>query len=158
MEKTYTYDVQIVWTGNKGEGTKDYKSYDRSHTIKCHNKIEIFGSSDPAFLGDPKKWNPEEMLLASISSCHMLWYLHLCASNKITVHEYTDEASAIMETESNGKGKFTYALLKPRVVIQERDKEKLAKELHILAHDYCFIANSLNFKIELQPEILFPNA
>src|SRR5438045_488065 len=93
--KRHNYEIQIDWTGNNGEGTKSYKSYRRDHTIASmvQGKPLIPGSSDPNFRGDATRYNPEELLVASLSSCHMLWYLHLCATNDVTVVEYQDAAS-----------------------------------------------------------------
>ena len=92
----HKYSAKIKWTGNTGKGTLDYKSYERSHTIIIKNKTHIVGSSDVVFRGDKTKHNPEELFIASISSCHMLWYLHLCAINNIIVIGYSDEVHGIM--------------------------------------------------------------
>lgn len=101
------YKATITWTGNKGEGTSHYTKYERNHTIEIENKSIIEGSSDPAFRGDPTKHNPEEMLLASLSACHMLWYLHLCAEDGVVVESYIDKATATMEETADGGGHFT---------------------------------------------------
>ena len=114
--KQHNYVATITWTGNRGSGTDHYKNYERSHRISIDGKAEIEGSSDPAFLGDPSKHNPEELLLASLSSCHMLWYLHFCSVNKIIVEEYVDNATAIMLEEESGKGRFKEATLNPSVL------------------------------------------
>ena len=91
--KTHNYQTTITWTGNLGQGTTNYKDYKRNHTITNPNKSQtILASADPTFLGDDTRYNPEELLLSSISSCHMLWYLHLCATNNIIVTDYTDHA------------------------------------------------------------------
>lgn len=155
--KQHNYNTTIEWTGNTGNGTENYKSYQRSYTIAIENKAIINGSSDPAFLGDKTKHNPEEFLLASISSCHMLWYLHLCAYEKIIVTSYIDSATAIMQEYENGSGKFTEVMLNPAVTITEQSKVELAKRLHQKANSMCFIANSLNFKINHNPTILIQN-
>jgi len=81
MSKMLNYEISLTWTGNKGQGTSDYTIYERSYSLGGKGKPLIAGSSDPKFRGDETKWNPEEMLLASIASCHMLWYLHFCADN-----------------------------------------------------------------------------
>ena len=91
--KEHNYKLSIRWTGNKGEGTKNYTAYERSHVIQVENKPDISGSSDPAFRGDSTRYNPEELLVASLSSCHMLWYLHLCAEAKVIVIDYVDHAT-----------------------------------------------------------------
>ncbi|MEO6405357.1 MAG: OsmC family protein [Ferruginibacter sp.] len=152
MNRQHFYAIQNTWTGNTGEGTKSYTSYERSHILSADGKNEIVASSDSSFRGDAKKYNPEELFLCSISSCHMLWYLHLCADNGITVMSYHDEATGIMEENMNG-GKFVQAVLKPHVKIREADKSDLATRLHEEANRKCYIANSCNFPIIHEPSI-----
>jgi organic hydroperoxide reductase OsmC/OhrA len=108
-------------------------------------------SADPSFRGDATKHNPEELFLASLSSCHMLWYLHLCSAHNITVTKYLDKAEGLMEEEKSGKGRFKSVILKPEVCIQEADKIELAQKLHDEANAYCFISNSCNFEIKHEP-------
>lgn len=151
--KSHLYQSLIKWTGNKGKGTKSYTSYERSYDIIIENKPTLKGSSDLAFRGNANLHNPEELFLASISSCHMLWYLHFCSVNKITVIDYQDKATAKMEETAEGKGHFTEATLNPEVVILEKDKIELADSLHQKANEFCFIANSCNFPILHQPII-----
>lgn len=154
MSKTHLYENQLEWTGNKGVGTKTYKSYDRNYTLTSSGKSQtIKGSADPTFLGDATKYNPEELLVASISSCHMLWYLHLCAQNNITVTHYTDEAKGEMEENKSGSGKFKKVTLFPIITIQETESIELAESLHEKAHEMCFIANSCNFPIHCSSTI-----
>lgn len=155
--KNHRYTSTIEWTGNHGESTKNYRSYERSYTISVDGKADIYGSSDPAFLGNPRLHNPEDLLLASVSSCHLLWYLHFCSVNKILVLEYKDFAEGTMTEEANGSGKFTKIILKPKIVVAEKSMIEKAIELHEKANEYCFIANSLNFTIQHQPEITFKN-
>ena len=150
MGKEHHYHTTIVWTGNKGTGTADYRSYERSHRIAVQGKPSIEASSDPAFRGDAGKYNPEDLFLASISSCHMLWYLHLCADNGIVVIDYKDEASGLMEESADG-GRFTSVTLHPVVTITDASKIDKANELHELANKYCFIANSLNLPVKHEP-------
>lgn len=120
--KNHHYQVNIKWTGNQGNGTQSYKSYSRNHTINIVGKYNnIQASSDPSFLGDKTKYNPEDLFLSSISACHMLWYLHLCAVNKIVVTEYNDNATGIMEQLKNGSGKFKEVTLNPTVKITNSD-------------------------------------
>lgn len=147
MEKNHIYTLQLDWTGNRGLGTKNYKAFERSYSIQIENKPTILGSSDPAFLGDPTKLNPEELFLASISSCHMLWYLHLCAVNGVTITDYKDLPIGRMLEKKDGSGMFTDVILKISITILEIEKVELAKSLHEQANQYCFIANSLNFKV-----------
>ena len=152
--KIHTYKTQIAWTGNKGFGTSGYNKYDRSYTISVKGKPAIIGSADPAFLGDISRHNPEELLLASISSCHMLWYLHLCSSSGITVVSYEDNAVGSMDEDPDGSGRFTSVILTPTIVIEESDKKDLAINLHSQANKMCFIANSLNFKVLHRPNVI----
>jgi organic hydroperoxide reductase OsmC/OhrA len=145
--KAHHYSLIVNWTGNKGEGTNGYKSYERSHEIIIEGKEIIKGSSDPSFLGDRTKHNPEELLLASISSCHMLWYLHLCSDAGIVVTNYIDNAKGIMEETTNDGGKFTSVTLYPTITLKNIEQQEQANALHIKANELCFIANSLNFKV-----------
>src|SRR5437868_2704219 len=119
MNKQHNYSLTVKWTGNTGTGTSNYKAFERSHSILIDNKTEILGSSDPAFRGDKTKHNPEELLLASVSSCHMLWYLHLCAEAGVIVTDYIDNATGTMMETSNGGGKFTEITLHPMVAIAD---------------------------------------
>ncbi|AYZ10932.1 OsmC family peroxiredoxin [Chryseobacterium arthrosphaerae] len=146
--KNHHYKITTQWTGNKGTGTTGYRDYERSHTISAEHKAVIQGSSDPSFRGDRTKHNPEELFLSSLSSCHMLWYLHFCSEAGIIVTEYTDEATGIMEETTNGSGHFTEAVLHPAVTVTEESMIERAKELHHKANEYCFIANSVNFPVK----------
>lgn len=154
IQKHHNYNIIVEWTGNKGTGTSGYKDYDRGHTILANSKPLIQGSSDPSFLGDPSKYNPEELFLSSISSCHMLWYLHLCSTHNIVVTEYKDRAHGTMEESSSGDGRFTEVTLNPSVKITDSSKLTIAKRLHEKANEMCFIANSCNFQIKHSPTIL----
>lgn len=149
----HTYEVRVAWTGNDGQGTKTYKSYRRDHVIQAAGKPDIPGSSDPTFRGDAARYNPEELLVASLSACHMLWYLHLCAVNHITVVDYQDAASGLMEEAADGSGQFTRVVLRPKVKIFAGDPAK-ARALHHDAHRLCFIARSVSFPVEAEPEII----
>lgn len=151
--KEHTYTINLKWTGNLGEGTKKYTGYSRDHEIQAVGKPLITGSSDPSFRGDPKRYNPEDLFVSTLSSCHMLWYLHLCTINKITVVAYEDNPKGIMSEAENGSGQFKNVTLFPSIVIKESDKVELAKQLHHQAHDFCFIANSVNFEVACKAEI-----
>lgn len=153
MSRTHQYQIALTWTGNLGQGTSAYNSYERAHELKADQKPLIMGSSDPAFRGDPSKYNPEELFLSSICSCHMLWYLHLCSVNGIVVTKYEDRPIGVMSEEQDGSGRFTNVILKPLVVITDSSKKELARELHSRANTMCFIANSCNFKIAHEPII-----
>ena len=151
--KDHHYNVSVTWTGNDGEGTKTYRSYRRDHVISAGGKAEIAGSSDPAFRGDRGRYNPEELLVAALSSCHMLAYLHLCAVNGVVAVDYRDEAQGTMQERRDGSGAFTRVVLRPKVTISAGDREK-ALELHHRAHELCFIANSVNFPVECEAEVI----
>lgn len=156
--KVHQYHVEVKWTGNTGEGTATYRAYDRAHTISAAGKPIIPGSSDPAFRGDPTRYNPEELLVASISTCHMLWYLHLCADANIVVTDYLDYPIGIMAETQAGGGRFTEAILQPIVTITADSNAELAEHLHETAHHFCFIANSINFSVRCEPQIQVENA
>ena len=146
--KNHHYKAQVTWTGNIGNGTKNYKAYNRNHNISINGKShDILASSDSAFLGDASRYNPEELLLTSVSSCHMLWYLHLCATNNINVISYNDMVEGEMEETKSGSGRFTSITLLPNIVISKDSNVEKAHKLHIEANKMCFIANSLNFKV-----------
>ncbi|MEY4661452.1 MAG: hypothetical protein RLZZ42_1404 [Bacteroidota bacterium] len=151
MKNLHHYQLQLTWTGNNGEGTAGYSAYERTHTLSIPGKPDILGSSDPVFRGDASRYNPEELLLAALSSCHMLWYLHLCAENGIVVTAYTDNPSGSMQEADNGSGRFTEVILRPKVTIKDPKKLEKAKALHKSANQYCFIANSVNFAVHHEP-------
>ena len=145
--KSHQYQTKLNWTGNRGEGTADYRSYDRSYSVSIAGKPDLQGSADPAFRGDPSKWNPEELFLASLSACHMLWYLHLCSDEGIHVLSYKDQANGVMEEMKNGSGKFAEVTLHPEVTISDSVNLEKAGQLHKMANEMCFIANSCNFPV-----------
>ncbi len=151
MAKLHHYTAAVRWTGNLGTGTSSYKDYSRNHEISAPGKPVIPGSSDPAFRGDPARYNPEEMLVASLSTCHMLWYLHLCAVNKVVVLDYQDNAVGIMEEAVDGGGRFLEVTLQPLITVSAESDLETAKHLHHEAHEKCFIANSVNFPVRCEP-------
>ncbi len=151
MPTQHTYKLNIQWRGNTGTGTSGYKAYERSHDIYAKGKTEIQCSSDPAFRGDVTKYNPEELLVASIASCHMLWYLHLCAETGVVVVSYTDNAVGIMQETETGNGYFSGITLFPLVTVKDASMIEKANSLHSKANDYCFIANSVKFPVHHQP-------
>ena len=153
MSKQHQYAVSIAWTGNDGSGTQSYRSYRRDHEIAAAGKPPIPGSSDPAFRGDRARYNPEELLVASLSSCHMLWYLHLCSVNGIVVLDYHDEAAGTLQEEDDGAGTFVRVVLKPRVTVAGGSDRGKALALHEEAHHLCFIARSVRFPIEVAAQI-----
>lgn len=152
MTKEHLYHTQLIWTGNTGEGTSSYHTYERSHIITAGQKPVIYGSSDPHFRGDGQKYNPEELLVASLASCHMLWFLHLCAEAGIIVTAYEDEAVGVMQEERDGSGRFTEVVLRPKVGIKDfQGNQARVADLHHAAHQKCFIANSCNFPVRHEP-------
>jgi len=151
MQTQHQYTATIKWTGNKGTGTDHYRNYERSHEIIIENKIAIAGSSDPAFRGDGRKHNPEDLLIASLASCHMLWYLHVCAEAGVIVTNYIDNATGTMTETPNGGGRFTEVILNPIVTVAQDDMITKANELHKKANELCFIANSVNFPVRHNP-------
>ena len=148
MNKHHHYKTTIKWTGNLGPGTYTYKSYERSHTISVAGKQPIQGSSDAAFRGDKSKLNPEELLVSSLSACHMLWYLHLCAEAGVVVTDYSDDATGAMQETSDGGGFFTEVTLNPVVTVANQSMVGKATELHQTANALCFIANSVKFPVK----------
>jgi organic hydroperoxide reductase OsmC/OhrA len=151
MGKQHHYKVRVEWSGNKGTGTSAHHAYGRDHEITAGAKPLIPGSSDPSFRGDPARWNPEDLLVASLSACHKLWYLHLCSVSGIVVTSYSDQAEGVMEEDAHGSGRFTRVVLRPTIEVRHSDDVELAERLHHEAHSKCFIANSVNFPIDCEP-------
>lgn len=153
--KKHQYKVELNWTGNQGEGTAKYNAYNRNHTMTGFGKEQdLLLSSDPSFLGDKQRYNPEELLLTSLASCHMLWYLHLCATNGVIVVDYADNPIGEMIENPNGSGQFSEVVLYPKVKIKNAHNIALATELHQRANEMCFIARSCNFPVKHSVEIL----
>lgn len=149
----HRYVVNCQWTGNRGEGTQRYEGYGREHTIAVDGKPPIAGSSDPAFRGDASRYNPEELLVAALSACHMLWYLHLCSAAGVVVTSYSDRAQGEMTESDDGGGQFVSVTLAPQVMVTETSDVKVAQDLHRRAHELCFIARSVNFPVLCAPAI-----
>ncbi|MCB0712085.1 MAG: OsmC family protein [Ignavibacteriae bacterium] len=145
--KSHEYKVTICWTGNNGSGTSSYADYSRNHNIVVSGKPSLPASSDTIFRGDGTRHNPEDMLVASLSSCHMLWYLHLCADAGVIVTSYSDEAVGVLSLRDNEPSSFSEVLLRPNVTVKEPEMIDRAMELHAEAHAKCFIANSCNFPV-----------
>jgi len=139
------------WTGNTGAGTRDYRAYERAHEYSVGGKPVIPGSSDPSFRGDRTRYNPEELLVMSLSSCHMLWYLHLCAEQKVVVVDYVDHAEGTMVEDAERGGFFTDVVLRPAITLAPGSDVALAESLHERAHHLCFIANSVSFPVRCEP-------
>jgi organic hydroperoxide reductase OsmC/OhrA len=152
--KTHTYTCTLDWTGNTGQGTASYRAYARDHVFAAPGKPDLPGSSDPAFRGDKTRYNPEELLVASLSSCHMLWYLHLCADAGVVVVAYRDEPVGTMVEDAVRGGYFTRVVLRPKVTVAAGSDPGKARELHGPAHAKCFVANSVNFPVDCEPAIV----
>ena len=151
MTRLHRYETTVTWTGNTGTGTSGYRNYERAHEVTVDGKPPIPGSSDPAFRGDAARWNPEELLVASLSQCHMLWFLHLCATNGLVVTEYRDHAAGMMAETADGGGQFQQVVLRPQVRFAAPEHADRARPLHEQAHKLCFIASSVNFPVHCEP-------
>jgi organic hydroperoxide reductase OsmC/OhrA len=151
MAKQHEYSSRTVWTGNAGEGTRRYRGYARTWDIATPGKPVIHCSNDPLLGGDPTLPNPEDLMLATVSACHMLWYLHLACNAGIVIHSYTDDPVAIGETAPNGAGRFLSATLRPRIEVEAGADLDKAAALHNDVHQFCFIARSINFPITYAP-------
>lgn len=154
----HTYALHTVWTGNRGEGTRDYRSYGRDHTLTVTGKPEILGSADKPFRGDVDRWNPEEMLLGALSQCHLLSYLWVCTTVDVVVTGYVDDATGTMVQTSDGGGHFTEVVLHPTVTVAEESMVERAREAHREASSKCFIASSMNFPVRHEPTVVVANA
>lgn len=152
MELTHHFAVETEWIGNRGTGTSAYKAYGRQNVIRAAGKSHIDGSSARVFHGDAERWNPEELLIAALSECHMLSYLHVALQHGIIVTAYTDAATGAMEQTEDGGGHFTSVTLRPRVTISGGDAS-VALAIHEEAASKCFIAASVNFPVEHEPEV-----
>ena len=166
VSKRHSYQISVSWTGNRGEGTSGYRAYDRSHEVTAgpadqgHDSAgrvrpqPIAGSSDPAFRGDPDRWNPEQLLTASLAQCHMLWYLHLCAVGGVVVTDYADNATGTMTMDvTGGGGQFTEVTLHPAVTVADPSMVDKAQALHEEVDAVCFIARSINFLVRHEPTV-----
>ena len=147
---THTYTTTTTWTGNTGTGTSHHTAYERAHEIAIEGKPVIAGSSDPAFRGDPARHNPEDLLVASLSACHMLWYLALAAKAKVIVTGYVDTAEGTMEETSDGGGHFTSVVLRPVITLAPESDRAAADALHHRAHELCFVSQSVNFPVTIE--------
>jgi organic hydroperoxide reductase OsmC/OhrA len=151
--KIHRHEVAVTWTGNEGEGTADYRAYSRDHEVTAEGRPPIAGSSDPAFRGDAARWNPEQLLVAALSQCHLFWYLHLCAVSDVVAVAYEDRAVGVLELAEDGGGRFAEATLRPAVTVADASMAERALELHSRAHELCFVASSVNFPVRHEPRI-----
>ncbi|CAN7223734.1 OsmC family protein [Microbacterium sp. LjRoot45] len=150
----HRYALRATWTGDRGTGTSGYRDYDRSVTLSVAGKPDIAASSDKPFRGDPTRWNPEDLLLAALSECHLLSYLHACVQAGVVVVAYTDDATGTMVEDGRGGGGFTEVMLRPVVTIADESMRDAALAAHAQAHEWCFIANSVNFPVRHEPTIV----
>ena len=150
-DKRHAYSIRVDWTGNQGTGTSSYRAYSRAHEISAPGKTAISGSSDPVFRGDAARWNPAELFIAALSTCHQLWYLHLCVDAGIVVVAYSDEASGVEIEQPDGAGQFESVTLRPHVKLAADSDENIARRLHDAAAEKCFIARSVSFSVEHEP-------
>lgn len=147
----HTYEATVRWTGAGSTGTTSYTAYSRDHEILADGKPTLLGSSDPAFRGDPARWSPEELLLAALAQCHMLWFLHLAAREGVVVTGYVDEPVGTMRVEAAGHGQFTSVVLRPRVSVRDDADDARLTELHRAAGEHCFIRRSVAFPVRTEP-------
>jgi organic hydroperoxide reductase OsmC/OhrA len=152
LHDVHHFEVTTTWTGNRGSGTSDYRAYGRDHEIVAEGKLAaIPASSSPVYRGDKDRYNPEELMIAALSGCHMLWFLHLCADAGIVVTDYRDDAKGDMHVNRDGSGQFTEVVLRPIVRIADASRAAELGDLHHRAHDLCFIARSVNFPVRCEP-------
>ena len=155
MPSPHHFEATVTWTGNQGTGTSTYRAYSRNYEARGDGKsATIAGSSAPAFRGDKTRYNPEDLLVAALSACHMLWVLHLCAEAKITVVEYIDTASGTMTLNADGSGQFSEVVLRPRITVIEAGREGDVAAINEKAHHLCFIARSVNFPVRHDPTVV----
>jgi organic hydroperoxide reductase OsmC/OhrA len=158
MAVTHRYEVTVRWTGDAGSGTSDYRAYRRDHDVDGDGKPTIPGSSDPAFRGDATRWNPEELLVAALAQCHMLWYLHLCADRGVVVTGYADTPAGTLEMDpTGGGGQFTEVVLRPAVTVADPSMADKARALHDEIGALCFIARSVCFPVRHEPTVRIAN-
>ena len=150
----HRYAVRTMWTGDRGTGTTGYRDYDRSVSIEVAGKPTLPASADKPFRGDPSRWNPEDLLVASLSECHLLSYLHACVTVGVVVVGYEDDASGLMVEDGRGGGAFREVVLRPRVTVADASMVDAATAAHAQANEWCFIANSVNFPVRHEPIIL----
>ena len=151
--RTHRYEISLTWTGNRGTGTSGYRAYGRSHDVRAEGLPPIAGSADRAFHGDRDRWNPELELTAALSQCHLLSYLHVCATAGVIVTSYTDDARGVMAETADGGGRFTEVVLRPRVTVSQESMVEAALRLHGEASTKCFIASSVNFPVRHEPVV-----
>ncbi len=148
---SHEYTSHVIWTGNRGDGTTNYRGYDRTWDVAIPGKAVVHCSNDPLLGGDPGKMNPEDLLLTALASCHMLWYLHLASDAGIVVTDYRDTPVGVGEIEPGGAGRFVSATLHPQIAVQGGTDLVRAEAIHHEIHRVCFIAQSVNFPVDYAP-------
>lgn len=148
---THTYQLTLSWTGNTGTGTSGYRDYRRDVLARSEGRPDLELSADKPFRGDPSRWNPEVLLLAALSECHLLSLLHVAVTHGVTITAYEDLPVGTMEQEGVG-GRFTRVLLRPRVTVTDPQHVALMEQLHREAGQACFIASSMSFPVQHEPE------
>ena|SRR3712207_6105215 len=149
----HEYALTVTWTGNTGDGTSTYRGYRRTHTVTAEGPPALQCSADRTFHGDRERWNPEQLLLASLAECHMLSYLHVCVDAGVVVTDYVDRATGSMRTEADGSGRFTEVVLRPAVTVADATMVEAGTVAHHRANELCFIANSVNFRVRHEPVV-----
>jgi organic hydroperoxide reductase OsmC/OhrA len=147
----HRYELTVEWTGDRGTGTRSYTGYGRDHIVSAEGLPKIRASADPSFRGEDSRWNPEQLFVASLSQCHMLWFLHLCADSGVVVLEYVDHPVGTMVTGKDGRGEFTEVLLRPAVAVAGQDQVERTWDLHDRAHEMCFISRSVKCPVRHEP-------
>jgi organic hydroperoxide reductase OsmC/OhrA len=149
----HRYRLTAEWTGDRGTGTSGYRDYDRSVRISIDGKPDLLASADKPFRGDPARWNPEDLLVAALSQCHLLSYLHACVQAGVVVVAYRDDATGTMVQDGDGGGAFAEVVLRPRVRVADASMVDAALAAHDRAHQMCFIANSVNFPVSHEAQV-----
>lgn len=147
----HSFSVNVTWTGAGPEGTTSYTSYSRDHEVVVEGKPPLLGSADAAFRGDASRYSPEDLFVASLSQCHMLWALHMAARAGVVVVGYSDRATGTMRVESAGAGQFVEVTLRPQLTVVGDVDEAVVAKIHDDAHAHCFIARSVNFPVRHVP-------
>ena len=141
--------VALSW--QKGEAPFTYEAYPRNHEIAFKDGAErLTASAAGAYRGDTSKADPEDLLVAALSSCHMLSFLAIAAKKRLTVLSYDDDAAGFLEQEG-GKLWMTRVVLRPKVTFEPQLQPQLLAEIHHLAHESCFIANSVKTNVTVEP-------
>src|SRR5690625_6535368 len=137
MGSLQTYSVIVDWHGAGDRGTESYTSYGRDHVVRIEGKPPLPGSSDLAFRGDADRYSPEDLFVAALAQCHMLWFLHKAAMAGVAVTGYTDRATGTMRVAVAGAGQVTEVVLHPKGEAAEPGAEAGGADPHQQATDHC---------------------